>query len=343
MLEIILATALLINGGVVNSSTQDGKGRREARLLEQTAEMSRDEQLALYLGSRQSRTSSAKRYSEEARVTRLVEDPAIRNQFTEIHESWFQGALTEWSPQEPLFRNVKELIQLKIMIARNLHFRGLPATRAAMHQEYERIQALRRQYREQSLFVGREVIYAASGDRRKVGSKYRHVFGHQPTQAHVRQQAERFTFYRQGDPWSSLDFGQQVEAAQDLTLLFEGHGREKALKLEGALSFADLGRTLRAREGRGTSILLLDACQSHNYSRRLLDFLSQVAGTAMPVIITPEEYGQDFIKSAYGDRFLSDDLKLGQIHVKMGHLMEDSSITTSVYVPDQDNLPTQIL
>ena len=343
MNEILMALAVLLNGGETQG-TDSPAAMLEQQVIEQTAALSQEQQLAEYLGEQQSRASSSPRYFEGARVSRLQADPAIRAHFSTIRDSWFEGALTAWRPEMPLFDSMKELVQLKVMIARNLFFRNGSATPASIRAEYGRIQDLRKAYRDLHVFAGREVLYAASGDRQKIGGQKEFLFGHAPTQARLRRQADRFTFYRPrlSDDMKLLE--DRLSSAPRLTLVFEGHGRDKALKLGGALSAEDLGKRLSERRQNSTPILVLDACQSHTFSRHLMEALGkQGMSSAMPVVITPEEYGQDFIKSVYADRFLSRDLRLGRGRVQLGNLMDEAWITTSVYVPDPARVPAQIL
>ena len=343
MIGILVAATLLLDGGSSLAPLLDSR-EVERSIMMQTASLSEERQLALYLGDYQSRDASTSRYSQEARVGRLAADPAIKAHFASIRESWFEAAMLGRRSERPLFRDVEELVQLKVMISRNLYFRNRSATPESIRAEYSRIQALRNQYRDLHIFAGREVVYAASSDKHKVGNTAEFLFGHPPTQARLRKQADRFTFFRPRSVEDKRLLEERLSSSDPLTLVFEGHGRDKALKLWGALSVAELGRRLADRQSGSVPILVLDACQSHTFSRHLFEVLDRSAKRSVfPVVITPEEYGQDFVKSVYADRFLSRDLRLGRERVQLGNLMEEAWITTSVYVPDADGVPAQIL
>ena len=343
MRGILIVTALALNGASDVPSMPD-KDQAERRIIEEAAVLSTNRQLAIYLGEAQSRSSEARRYSEEARVARLAADPALEAHFDAIRDEWFEGSLTEWRPEAPLFGDLKELVQLKIMIARNLFFQGLAPNPEAVRAEYLRIQDLRDGFRNLPVFAGRDVIYVASKDRARIGGQLDFLFGHSPTQARLRRQAQRFTFYRPSRSGDGKVLSEQLVTSAHPTLVFEGHGRDRALKIGGSLSVEDLSRRLSARRSQSLAILVLDACQSHTFSRHLLRRLREGrSSAALPVVITPEEYGQDFIKSVYSDRFLSRDLGLGRGAVRLGRLMEDAWITTSVYVPAPGGHPAQIL
>lgn len=318
---------------------------REEQVLGGAARLSVEEQLASYLGPT---PAAGGRYSEKRRVRRLLEDPAIAQNFHQIRDPWFQGSLTEWTGDR-LFTSVPAFIHFKVMISRNLYFRGLEVDAANVRREYERIRTVREGLRDLRLFADRQVVYAASNDLIREGE---YLFGRQPVQRRLAKTAAELVFLREGDA-SGARLERALSPSSPVTLLFEGHGRPLALKFDGKQtpeSLADrVAATIAARmSAAGASaapfILILDSCQSHNFGRRLLEILRQNnPAMPMPIVITPEEYGQDFVKNAYSDRFLIQDLRIPySSRNHLGALLEGFALVTSIYVPDGNNELTQI-
>lgn len=316
---------------------------REKRILDGVAWMSVQEQLASYLGTT---PAPGGRYSEKRRVRRLLADPAIAQNFHQIRDSWFQGSLTEWTGHR-LFRSASTFIQCKVMISRNLFFRGLDVNAANVRREYERIQSVREKFRDLHLFADRQVVFAASSDLAREGD---YIFGRPPVKRRLARTASELVFLREANTSnSSARLASALSPSSPVTFLFEGHGRRLALKFDGKQTPEGLAASLAARmRAAGASeepvIVILDSCQAHNFGRRLLEILHDTdPGMPMPIVITPEEYGQDFVKSAYNDRFLIQDLRIPYRSRKnLGALLEGFSLVTSIYVPDENNELTQI-
>lgn len=55
------------------------------------------------------------------------------------------------------------------------------------------------------------------------------------------------------------------------------------------------------------------------------------------------EYGQQLVRPVYSDPFLSRELGLATRDTHLGGLLDRAEIATSVYVPDENNVVTQVL
>lgn len=307
-------------------------------VIARLATLSPDEELAVFLGS--GAKLDGRRYTPAARLARLVADPALATVYPRIDDRWLAVPGTE-----ALRGDTRGTVEIKVMVARNLYFRGREATAQSVRDEALRIVALRRRYQELAMFGDRQVLFAASDDEHRGGG---HVFGRLPTRQRLAQIAGRLDFLRPGEsPDLERRLSETLGSAERLTFLFEGHGRGDALKLDGALGPRQLARLLARRAtaaGDATPILILDACQSHNFSRTLLAELERLAPSVRPIIVTPEEYGQDFVKPGHGDPFLDRDLGISyRDRVTFGDLFVEPRTMASVYVPGDDGRPAQIL
>lgn len=336
-------------------TASDTLASREREIISQALRAEDSEELDIYLGQPPS-SQLPRRYSKENRRQRLIADPAIRRYYGRIEDPWFRGSLTGWGDKDPLFKNLRELVQCKVMLARNLYFRKIEPSRQAVKEEYLRILRQREKLKDVKLFADREVVYAASGDVLGRDSR-QFMFGSRHLRNWIGEMAAQFRFLRpdRESGASSASLGRLLkDSAQSqtpLTVLFEGHGRRSALVFGGPFKVKRLASALVAMSSKsgGSSppvpaIVILDACQSHTYSRQLLELLEETQpGTAKPILITPEEYGQDFIKEIHYDVFLRRDLGIGSRElVNLGAVVRNARINASVYVPDDDNVPMQI-
>lgn len=331
-------------------------GKLETELISTVSAMTPQEQLSTFLG-RQSRMAgkskkTRKLLSIEERVKRLASDPAIARNFRVIDDAWLAGLAAENIADGVLYVSPSELIQAKIMIARNLYFQEAPATRESVRSEYSRILRLRQHYRGLPLFSSRHVVYASSDDRVESSGSY--AFGRLPTRRYIEKQGAALTFLRDGE--TPLGAGAQrqrlatlLEDSPSLTFLFEGHGRGDALKLTGKLTADAFAATIAARAdsraNRDVAIALFVTCSGHDFSRSVLSRLDDMdPDIPKPIMITPGEFGQAWIKSVYSDPFLIQGLGLGgSTATTLGSLFDTRMIGTSVYVPDENNVPVQIL
>lgn len=330
--------------------------QQEDRIFAEASHLTPHEQLALYLGDRRAPEGAhASRLSLKDRVRRLFDDPALAAHFTSIDDAWFRGALTEWpSRATPLFRTTRELVECKVMVARNLFFRGSKPSAESVREEYERIERLRGRYGELEVFSRRNVVFAASDDRTKSGDA---MFGRPPTVRWLGRKAESMVFLRRGvdaekAAHTRARLAENLSTLESLTFVFEGHGRPREMKFIGALSPEEVVDSLVERPSRETSlyvshpwsVVIVNACQAHTFSRALLDlFRSAHPSRQLPVVIVPVEFGDDLVKSVYNDNFLKRELRLSYgTDTHLGALFAAMAVATSVYVPDEDNVLTQI-
>ncbi|MDA8018593.1 MAG: hypothetical protein MPN21_14225 [Thermoanaerobaculia bacterium] len=318
-------------------------------LADQVDRMPIDEQLEEYFGARPAtdRRGVVRGGSGAYSLTRLQRDPAIRRHFEAIEASWLlrsNGSVPATEhPGNPLAR---DLVETKVIVARNLFLRGVGEISAGtVTAEMDRLRSNRRRLAATPLFRGRTVVYAASADRLSDG---RPTFGGLADRVAVERDAERFYFFRGDERQSPAGEAASLEnllrSRARLTFVFEGHGRDKALKLDRSLRVGRLASLLASRPAHLPSpILILDACRAHDFARNLLAELAR-RGTdaAPPVIIVPDEYGQNLIKDVFGGRFLRRDLEAGDPASTIGTALQSQSRRLSVYAPDDHDVPMQI-
>lgn len=219
------------------------------RLAQMAARVDRLEakaQLELYLGRHRPGDYIAGRVQLDSRALRLRKlrrDPALAD-FARIEARW----LAEASGGTELFGSARELVQAKVMVTRNLHFRELEPTAANVAREVERILDQRGRFASLSLFEGRDVVYAASADRTR-DAKKRKIFGRTVTQRQIERSGGRLHFLQAAGgrekPSLRRDLGREVASAtQPLTFVFEGHGRPEAVKFAGSLRATEIAELI---------------------------------------------------------------------------------------------------
>ena len=319
----------------------------EQGILARAAKRSHYDQLKDYLGTFPAANAS-RRPSDEERVGRLLQDPALEANYRRIPEEWFRGSLSRWGGRA-LFGTYREYLQCKVMISRNLYLRGLEPTAANVRQEYTRIQDLRRRYRDLGLFSQRRVVFAASGDRLKTSNEF--VFASGPIQRRIQDQAATFSFLRSSGARSKAELTAELrrpEAGEPLTFVYDGHGRNSVLDFGGGYSYNRIAEALLSTGAdsapRSPAILILSACRSHTLSRKLLTKLKgSAAGHPTPIVVLPEEFGQEFVKGVHQEPFFRHDLRVAaRTEAFLGSLFHEARINASVYVPDDDNVAAQI-
>lgn len=321
----------------------------EESILARASRLTHEEQLREYLG-RFPAADAPRRYSDEARVSRLFADPAVQAYYPEIRDEWFIGALRQWGG-ETLFGSLREYVQCKVMIARNLYLRDIEPSAESVRREYSRIQALRERYRDLGLFTERRVVFAASGERMQNNNEY--VFARGPIRRWIENQAGTFSLLRSANGRSRSELTEEIRSSLvnggSLTFIYDGHGRSDVFEFGGGYSSARLQGALAsdtdsALQQARSAILILNACRSHTLARNLLAGLQKRSPRQpLPIVIVPEEFGQDFVKVVYHEPFLRHDLRLAAGNVaRLGGLFHQARVNTSVYVPDENNLPVQI-
>ncbi|MBZ0112716.1 MAG: hypothetical protein K8J08_09655 [Thermoanaerobaculia bacterium] len=323
---------------------------QERRLVREIKGLSREQQLTAYLGevpaaelmSRRDR----KRVDSKRRARDLASDPAILENFDRIEDSWLVGLQADSGSTMPLFTNLIELVQLKVMVARNLRFRGLVADQQTVTREFHRIRSAREQFGALSLFAQRRTVFMADDQEWKWGKP---IIGSEKHLAQLRDQGTDLSVVAEKSAMASTTVLGEVQESADLTLLLGGHGDSSTLELGGGLETRELARAFVERAASqpasaGPAILIAMTCKGHDFARGLLDAMHSLDPTApKPIIIVPSEFGQPFLKYP-SDPFLGHDLGLrgGQAST-LGEMFGQAHIETSIYVTDENNIPMQVL
>ncbi len=305
-------------------------------------------QLELFLGRRSQPGRALGKQSLDSDATRLRKlrrDPALRSNFGAIESAWIAAV----PAARELFADRRELVQVKVMVARNLYFQKQAPTRDNVEREARHIVRERQRVAQIELFEGRSVIYAASAD--KLRRTRRNIFGQRVTQNRMERSGAQLTFIRSdtGREQSHLrrDLAAALEGAEGapVTFVFEGHGRATALKFAGSLRAQQLAEMIAAHTAADRpAIVITSACEAHTLMREVLRHLDRLAPDGLrPIFVVPGEYGQQLVRPVYGDPFLHTELGLGSGGSDLGGLMQRAAVSTSVYVPDENNVPTQVL
>ncbi|MEM6793514.1 MAG: hypothetical protein AAF725_06000 [Acidobacteriota bacterium] len=309
--------------------------------IERLAGMSSRDELSYLLGPRPSVGERGPRLrSRSARLRSLLSDPALASVYDRIEDSWLRCLFAD--PRS--FRHLRSVIDAKMLIARDLHERGVLPDRLSVARSFGRILELRKRFGDLELVAGRNVVYAASQQR--LGGGRGRVFGRAASQSLLERRADSFSFLSTRRGASGREALEPLLDQEDLTFYFEGHGNARRLDLAGSLSARQMAKMLAAGPARGSApVLILASCRSHDFARRLFSELDRLSpGHPKPILIVPEEYGQNLLKSVFTSDLLRSDLGVGVAGGStLGFALENPRNTLSVFVPDSDNLPIQIL
>lgn len=352
MLKLTLCTLLLMTSVSADVPTTEApvtslSSKTANSLATRIDRMSTSEQLELYLGTVRSGkylAGGAKLRSSASRLRRLERDPALAP-FARIEARW----IAEAAGSETLFETSRELVQAKVMVARNLYFQGVEPSARTVAREVEHILEQRRRFATTSLFEGRDVVFAASADRTR-DSRKRNLFGRAVTQSQIERTGGRLTFFQSPNGREKAGLRRQLSrevasGSAPLTFVFEGHGRPEALKFGGSFGANDIAQMIAERSASGESaIVIASACDVHTLMRTVMQQLESIAPDApRPIFVVPVEYGQQLVRPVFNDRFLSSEVGLATRTASLANLVARADLDTSVYVPDANNVVTQVL
>ncbi|MEO1369283.1 MAG: hypothetical protein AAFX50_19060, partial [Acidobacteriota bacterium] len=302
--------------------------------------MTASEELAHFLGpNRHVGAGGPRLRSLSSRLRRLMKDPAFST-YRAIDDVW----LTCLGKEADRFRHLRAIIDVKLLIARSLHSRGEAPSRSAVAGAFESLRALRSDFSELAIVEGRRVVFAASGDR--LPKSQERAFGRAAVRRLLEQRAADFDVVGERSPHHAH---RELEAALTrgrTTFYFEGHGNKDRLDYR-ELHVKKLAQMLVEGGGApdGPRILILAACKSHDFARSLYRELDRLdPGVAKPVLIVPEESGQDYLKDVFSSGLLRVDLGVGVVGGgRLGFAFSNPRNGLSVFVPDAANRATQIL
>ncbi|MEM6704615.1 MAG: hypothetical protein AAF690_17990, partial [Acidobacteriota bacterium] len=252
MLKLTLCSLLLMTSIAADVPTADLSSPNVSSATHFAARIDRlstPAQLELYLGAKRSGAHLAggsKLRSEASRLRRLERDPALAD-FERIEARW----IAEAAGGSRLFTTTRELVQAKVMVARNLHFQGVTPSATTVAREVEHILEQRRRFATTSLFADRDVVYAASADRTRDRRK-RNLFGRSVTQSQIARTGGRLTFLQSPNGREKAGLRRQLSreiasGSAPLTFVFEGHGRPEALKFGGSFGAGDIAQMIADR------------------------------------------------------------------------------------------------
>jgi len=323
--------------------------RLEQLALHRVSRLSLDEQLGLLLGQGTGSASSGKaRKARTAALRGLSKDPALRENFARIEDSWLADFSSRRPSPGPLYATATGFVELKVLIARNLFFSHQRVTRESVGAELELLLRLRDRYGDAQIFAGREVVFVASSQR---APKSDHaVFGSRRVIRRLDATAAALSAYggAASDRTPVRQVLSEVGERERLTFLFSGHGRSKALKYKGGISVRELADSLSRLRAQGATgsqppIVVVLSCYGHDFARNLLDRLDRLdPSVPKPILVTAEEFGQPWVKSVYGDELASVLSRGSGESVLLGELGRAWGAGATVLVPDDSNTPRQI-
>lgn len=333
-----------LSGNVPAEAGELAAPRLEQLALRRVARLSPEDQLGMMLGQGSHPPSSKRLRKERTRaIGALAEDPALEENFARIEDRWLKRLLVDTASRGLLYATPEELVEVKVLIARNLFFDRRKVTRESVRTEFQRLLELRVRYEGIPVFSGRDVVLVASDARAETDGPP--IFGGSGLRGSLKREARGVTSYGGSSPSASPHrVLAQLEVMDQLTFVFTGHGRSRALKYRGALKAQELARALAAStRGKGEPVIaVLLACSAHDFARNLLASFEQLEpDLPKPILITPEEYGQPWIKAGYGSE-LARSLGSHSNAVTLGDLGMDWGLGASVFVPDLQNVPRQI-
>ncbi|MEM1179881.1 MAG: hypothetical protein AAGM22_16150 [Acidobacteriota bacterium] len=336
----VVAFAATLEAPLPPVEVADARNEVAGLQIQRLTDMAPSEELAYFLGpNRQVGEGGPRLRSARARLRSLAKDPAYEVYRT-IDDRW----LSCMAEDAERFPHLRAVIDAKLLIARSLYSRHQTPSRSSVAAAYERIRDLRRTFADLSIVEGRRVVFAASSDRlAKSGER---AFGRAAVRRLLDQRASDFEVLgERGSRDAHRDLGAALATGAS-TFYFEGHGSSSRLDYR-ELHYKKLAKMLAARAeiAETPTVLVLAACRSHNFARNLYRELDRLAPQApKPVLIVPEESGQDYLKDVFGSELLRVDLGVGVIGGgQLRFAFSNPRNGLSIFVPDRDNHATQIL
>lgn len=307
-----------------------GKARQAAGdiQLRRLASMSKDEQVLLYLPSRDGmRGQDGGAFDPAGQLRRFRRDPGLAL-FDQVDLAWISEIAGP-------FVSAEALVEAKVIVTRALAARRLAPRHENVAQVWTELSAERARLAEQRLFSGRHVVFAAGQDDRGSGS----IFGKENTVAALRGQGPaKLEVLRSGERSATAALAKAIAEAGELTLLLETHGRPDALQFGGALGADELAAMFAARPARSQAIVIINACFGHDFARAFAARL-QKRGLPVPILIVPEEFGQATLIGRQENEFTRGELGLGSPDAStLSGLWPGLQRATAVYAPLADVL-----
>ncbi|MEM1181573.1 MAG: hypothetical protein AAGM22_24735 [Acidobacteriota bacterium] len=342
-----LALALTLTGAGVEKPAADPLAASEPalrraviyHLIKRVDTLDAEEQVELYLGAFPSKTRrSFQLHNLKFSVGDVAADPALADILPQIENVWLTPSLVGEIPM------AARLMETKVIVARNLHLRGLRATAATVKVEIDRLLETRSRLESTPLFAGRNVVFAASPETLPDG---RLAFGRDASRHVLENQAAEL--YRLLPGASDLDarqFNWLVRRAPEVTFVFEGHSDGTSLELpQGTLSAERLANLLARRAADlPAPILVLDTCYGHDFARKLLAALHKEGGdAARPLVVVPEEFGLPRIREVFGAGLLRGELYgTAERPATAGSVLRSWTRRMTLYAGDADNRPMHV-
>lgn len=273
---------------------------------------------------------------EDVFIRNFLRDPALTN-LGDFNPDWIKSPVT--INNKNFYINEKILPSFCVSVVRNLYFKDIEINEVNVKKEVERILLLREQYKNISLFEGRNVLFMAHSEWVSGESGVVPRFGTNATIEAIKKQSKSVEYKKAHVALSSEDKLKPLREMKEeilkkievtpppFTFVFDGHGGADAIYMDAGnittpghspsetlsdirITVDELAEAFNKRyekypalttiEAANRDILIFASCFNHSFVRRFYELLSEDVGK--PITIGTAEYGQ-YSHSNYESRF----------------------------------------
>ena len=242
----------------------------------------------------------------KVRAKEFLNDPALKK-LGEINPAWVMEGCRREKPGEGKGEK-KFFDNLRVTVARNLHFQEIPVTEATVKREVARIMEAREKFGTIPLFEGRNVLFLTNEEDR-FNSPEHYNFTKRIEADGGKMCGDSAVSWKKGLTGKSIgkEFLDLLEnTASPLTFIFHGHGSKYGMHLSGGdfISYAEFYRAYFNRRkkqmetGAGAEdldIFIAKGCFGANFVRNFMTYAkhgNEFRGIPIPIFISESEYGQ---------------------------------------------------
>ncbi len=283
----------------------------------------------------------------------FLKDPALKK-IGEINPAWVWEGYRQENPEES--KDEKKFFDnLRVTVARNLHFQEIPVTEATVKREMARIMEAREKFGTIPLFEGRNVLFLTHEEDRF----------NSPAHYDLTKQIEADGGKICGDSaelWKKGVTGNRIRekfldllenTTSPLTFIFVGHGSKYGMHLSGGdfISYAEFYRAYLNRRkkqmetGAGAEdldIFITKGCHGADFVRNFMAYAkhgNKFRGIPIPIFISESEYGQYAYSEGgkYGDIFFENMFPENGEKARLKNIIdkdpENPHSNPSIYIP----------
>ncbi|PID84087.1 hypothetical protein CSB09_02950 [Candidatus Gracilibacteria bacterium] len=309
-------------------------------------------------------------------LTGIFEDPALIN-ISKIPSIWVENYFYQKYHSIP---HKKALLDIRGNLARNLFFQRSEVTQESVFHALDTLMKNREQYRNVSLFSGRNVVIGANNEKGVI-SKKAHTFGKKSFLERIKKDNPQSLYQFRGEQSQESVLAAKEKVLLSIentpppfTFVFDGHGKHDALYLSDGeikngeaqekensvkITVDELFEAYTKRQKafknqtntpESRDIFINDSCFNADFIRGFY-IRCDVKGIPKPIFIGPSEYGQLAFSSknkAYGTQFFHQIFgKEGKKKATIGNVL-DINLSNfkfgnpSIYIPSEDDTIFQL-